>query len=674
MRRLLAALLGATVLGLLATGVVGAHALLVSGDPTPNSNVATAPAAITLTFTESPDVRLSSVQVLDSSGRTVSTSSATAVPAQPDELQVGVGHLSDGVYTVAWRTVSSVDGHIAAGSYAFAVGSATVPVSVTNAASAAGSVQGAGGGSPLTIFGRLLLFIGLLGLVGSGIVGALLGYRIEGLGAGSTILRLAVLELAIGTVGTIVLLAGQISDSGAALADIPGTTLGRDVLLRLGPFPFAAVFLGLEARAARRGFSGRPTQVRPWLFAAGLAAALALLVEAYLSHATSEALPVLEVAFQWLHLVAVGLWLGGLVVLLLQIRGGVTQGKADIARRFANLAGLGLAAVVITGTVRALVDIGTLDALFSTDFGRLVLLKIALLIPLAGLGALNHCRNVPAAVANLGPLRRAGSVEITIGTIILLVAAILVNLAPPAEVSAAQAAAPEASPGSGPLVVSGADFATTVRLRLEATPGQVGLNTFRATLTDYDTGSPVDASALRLSFSLPSRPDLGASTLALKRTSAGVFDGSGANLSLDGTWRLAAFVTEPTTSLEVDLSLAVRNPTQQIDVNRVPGLPTLYTVDLGSGRTVQVYLDPGTPGDNLLHATWFGADGHEMSVSDVTMSEVSPSAATLTPQILDSGHEAAPVQIASLPATFQVNAIGPSGTSFSVRLQIDMNS
>ena len=84
---------------------------------------------------------------------------------------------------------------------------------------------------------------------------------------------------------------------------------------------------------------------------------------------------------------AVGLWLGGLVVLLLQVRGVETISKAQIARRFANLAGLGLAAVVVTGTLRAIVDIGSLDALFSTDFGRLVLLKVALLVPIAGLGS-----------------------------------------------------------------------------------------------------------------------------------------------------------------------------------------------------------------------------------------------------------------------------------------------
>ena len=55
-----------------------------------------------------------------------------------------------------------------------------------------------------------------------------------------------------------------------------------------------------------------------------------------------------------------------------------------------------------------------------------------------------------------------------------------------------------------------------------------------------------------------------------------------------------------------------------VDVNAVPGLPTIYTVHLTAGRTVQLYLDPGTPGANEVHATFFDAratsypcDGHD---------------------------------------------------------------
>jgi copper transport protein len=507
--------------------------------------------------------------------------------------------------------------------------------------------------------------------VGCGITGALL---VRGLDdpQTKTILRLAVGETAVAVLGTLLLIAGQIADAGASLADLPASSLGRDAVLRLAPLVAAAV---LTLAAWRIDGAGR-VRVRRWLqVAAGVSGGLALLVEADLSHAASETPAPAQIALQWFHLLAVGLWLGGLVVLLLHVRGVETISKAQIARRFANLAGLGLAAVVVTGTLRAIVDIGSVDALYSTDFGRLVLLKVALLIPIAGLGALNHFRNVPAAIRGLGPLRRTGSLEISIGTAILLVAALLVNTAPPAEVSAAsQGGGPEAavSATTAPLEVSGTDFATTVRLRLTVSPGIVGSNGFLARLTDYDTGVAVNPSAVRLTFRLPARLDVGASTLDLVRQSAGVFAGTGANLSIDGNWSVAALVTEPTASVEVDLMVSVRVPPQQIDVNRVPGLPTIYTAHLGSGRTVQVYLDPGKPGANLLHATWFDASGHEMPVSDVAMTQLGASGAStaLEPQILDSGHEAAPAQVAAFPAEFVLDATGPGGASLRTQLTI----
>jgi hypothetical protein len=191
-------------------------------------------------------------------------------------------------------------------------------------------------------------------------------------------------------------------------------------------------------------------------------------------------------------------------------------------------------------------------------------------------------------------------------------------------------------------------------------------------VTDYDTGAPVNATTVRLTFSLPAKPSIGASTLDLHFQQPGLFTATGANLSLEGTWLVAALVTEPTTSAEVDLQVTVRSAAQQIDVNRVPGLPTIYTAHLGSGRTVQVYLDPGKPGANLLHATWFDASGHEMPVSGVAMTQLGASGAStaLQPQILDSGHEAATAQVDAFPAEFVIGATGPGGASLRTQLTI----
>ncbi len=101
---------------------VAAHALLQSSVPAAGSTLAASPSAVTITFGEQPDARLSSIKVLDSSGRNVASGPSTAVPGAPLQLTVPLPSLPDGVYTVSWRTVSAVDGHVAAGSFAFGVG------------------------------------------------------------------------------------------------------------------------------------------------------------------------------------------------------------------------------------------------------------------------------------------------------------------------------------------------------------------------------------------------------------------------------------------------------------------------------------------------------------------------------------------------------------------------
>jgi copper transport protein len=666
MRRASTALVVALALWTLAVSPASAHALLQSADPAPNSAQKVAPPAVTLTFTEAPDPKLSSVQVLDGNGGPVTTGPLAGVAGKADELTIAIGALPDGVYTVAWRTVSAVDGHIAAGSYAFSIGTAAPPGATVAAQTSSGASPGPSSG---VIVGRWILFVGLLGLLGAAFLGVVLlrgrDLRLP--------MRLAAVELVVALAGTVLLLGFQIGDAGASLAELPGTSLGNDAILRLAPLLLAAGLLMASVRASER--------VRRTLLAAtGVLAAVALLVEAMLSHAASESIPLAEIAVQWLHLVAVGLWLGGLVALLIELRGPASSAKGELARRFAALAGLGLAAVALTGVVRAVVDIGSIDALLSTDFGRLVLLKTGLLLPIAALGALNHFRNVPRAGRDLRPLRRAGSVELTLGAAALLVASILINVAPPTEVAAAAgepgAAGPAAVPTPAPLVIAGSDFATTVRLELTVSPGIVGSNEFSARVTDFDTGVAVNATAVRLTFTLPSRPDIGSSTLDLQRKAAGIFNATGANLSLAGSWLVSTLVTEPATSVQIDLRVLVASAPQQIDVNRVPGLPTIYTVHLGSGRTVQIYLDPGTPGPNTLHTTWFAANGNEMPVANVTMTELvaSGESTVLQPQILDSGHEAASVAVASLPATFVLTAIGPGGVDLRTQLQIAQSS
>ncbi|HEY5489039.1 MAG TPA: copper resistance CopC family protein, partial [Candidatus Limnocylindrales bacterium] len=148
---------------LLATaGPVLGHALLKSSEPAAGGSLAASPAAVTITFTEAPDLRLSTISVVDSTGSAIQTGLLAGSPTDPTTLSVTLPALVIGVYTVTWRTVSSVDGHLATGSFAFGVGVA--PPAQPTTSSASGSAQQL---SALGIAGRWLTYAGLLVLVGA---------------------------------------------------------------------------------------------------------------------------------------------------------------------------------------------------------------------------------------------------------------------------------------------------------------------------------------------------------------------------------------------------------------------------------------------------------------------------------------------------------------------------
>jgi len=95
-----------------------AHAFLDHADPRVGSTTRTAPAAVTLTFTEGVEPSFSKIEVLDGDGRAV----AVGPLEHPDDasLRVSIPALAPGTYRVKWRVVS-VDTHETEGSFTFSL-------------------------------------------------------------------------------------------------------------------------------------------------------------------------------------------------------------------------------------------------------------------------------------------------------------------------------------------------------------------------------------------------------------------------------------------------------------------------------------------------------------------------------------------------------------------------
>ena len=107
-------------------------------------------------------------------------------------------------------------------------------------------------------------------------------------------------------------------------------------------------------------------------------------------------------------------------------------------------------------------------------------------------------------------------------------------------------------------MLTGSDYAATVRVRLVVSPGIVGSNQFTATVDDYATGHPLSGvRSVKLGFSLPGQAVVQASTLALGGGPGGVWRGSGLELSVEGRWNIQVLVEQTTTAVEVPLVIDV---------------------------------------------------------------------------------------------------------------------
>ena len=136
-------------------------------------------------------------------------------------------------------------------------------------------------------------------------------------------------------------------------------------------------------------------------FAVVLAVAV-LPVPTVAGHALDPGRSWLEVPIDLLHVIAAAVWIGGLFALAFVVpREGVSaEVIGAAARRFSSLALASVIVVALTGAVRALAELSAVSQLWTTGYGRAILVKTGLFAVLLGLGSLSRAR-VAAGVERL---------------------------------------------------------------------------------------------------------------------------------------------------------------------------------------------------------------------------------------------------------------------------------
>lgn len=391
------AILLALCLALWLPAMARAHSQLLSSAPAEGAVLDTAPDRITLRFGE--PVR----PIIARLTRPDDTTGVLPDPVFADGLVTWTlpDATAQGSYLLSWR-VTSADGHPLAGGLLFSVGHPS------------GISTGAEGAPPATRAGlwlaRAVLLSGLiLGAGGAGftLISGRAAPRFSRLAAGAGLIALPVVVL---FQGLELLGAGPASASDAApwaegLAGPPALALG-----------LAALSLILALAARRPG----PAALSLLTFAASAASS---------GHAATAAPQAMMRPAVALHVLAAGFWIGALAPLAALLR----EGRGDNAlRRFSAAIPWALGLLIATGIALAMVQLGRIGALWSTDYGRVLTAKLALVAALLALALWNRLRLTPLAEAGRpAPLIRAIRVEILLGIAIVAVLALWRFTPPP---------------------------------------------------------------------------------------------------------------------------------------------------------------------------------------------------------------------------------------------------
>jgi copper transport protein len=501
----------------------------------------------------------------------------------------------------------------------------------------------------LAVIGRWIFYAGLVTLVGAGSTTVFVTRRAPSAPKWWPLAAAGAAAVGFAAMGLDVL-----DKAGAPITDLLRSATGHKLAIQA-----AAVAAVVVAAVVA---SVRPR--RDAVAGAAAAASVAMLARAATGHARGSSAPWLQIGVQWVHLLAVGAWVGGFVWLLAALRPAVGDERWRIAGRFSRMAAWALLVVAGSGTVRAFDEVGAWSRVLHTSFGQVLAVKVALVAIVVALGARNrfvHLRaGAGAGASPIERLRRTVGAEVALGLAVLLATAVLAGLPPSKSVALSARAAPH-------ITVLGHDYATSIRAELTVTPGVIGFNQFRLRLRDYDRARPVDASAVTLQFQAVDRPDVPPSPAPLRRAGAGLWRGEGTVLAFAGRWRVTALVERPSGAVTVPLALRVPSPPQRISAVRTPGLPTIYTITTGSGQAVQAYVDPGRPGANEVHVTFLGPDGAELPTSGPQISAQLRNGARsqLTVRALGPGHFVGDATLRAGTWTFTFRATAEGGAVIS---------
>ncbi|MGN9764288.1 copper resistance CopC/CopD family protein [Micromonospora sp. SD12] len=442
-------------------GPASAHAVLVSSSPIASAVVSNAPAEVVLTFSESVRKVPGKIRVIAPDGSRADRGEPTfegtvvTVPVDPAGAR--------GTYLVSYRVISA-DSHPVSGAFTYSVGAPSTPPVDSGDDSRADPVVG-----NAVKVAKYAGYVGLLLLVGSALVLAALWPRRLPRRGPARLAWAGLGLLAVSTVANLLLQVpytaggGVLDVTGQGLSDVLGSAFGAAHLVRLGLLAAAAFLL--------RPLMAGPVE-RSDLVILGVLGAAALVTWPLAGHPAASPAPAVSVVVDAVHLGGMAVWLGGLVLLAVFLLPRADERELGaILPIWSRWAALAVSALLLAGTVQALIEVATPRALVDTFYGRLVLGKIALFVLVIAVAAYSRqlVRRRTAA-GRPTSMRRAVWAELAITAVVLGLSAVLVQTTP-ARTAGADVA------GSTPRYFSTTLSSPNYSLQIELDPAERGNNT-----------------------------------------------------------------------------------------------------------------------------------------------------------------------------------------------------
>lgn len=386
-RRLFAGLVAAVALVLAVAAPASAHATLERTDPSDGSVLAVQPAVIAAQFDESVGVSADSLRVFSPTGQRVDNGT-TAHGAQDNIITISLrSGLANGTYTAAWHVISA-DSHPVSGAFSFSIGAPSkTSVNPTSIVTRASTFQGVAYGVArwaaylsFALLAGTIVFLALCWPKGATARGS---FRMIVIGW-TTLVASSVVQLLLQGVYASGLPLSRAFDP-SVIQSTTATRFGTTIEIRLLILAVIApaVTIGVQRLGDARFGARMRSAALALLGTMGLAATWAAT-----GHASTGIQVPLSVVSDILHLSAMAVWLGGLAMLTLVVLRAPEKPKqaAAAVNRFSTVALTCVCIMIGTGSYQAWRDVGSLHVLFDEAYGRLILVKIAGLLVLIGLG------------------------------------------------------------------------------------------------------------------------------------------------------------------------------------------------------------------------------------------------------------------------------------------------